>query len=363
MTIVTEAARIRALRETNQKRLVVLAFDEDPRYVNRALAHHLGEYAGWWRGPRSLLAVTKFLAETLGLLRHIETRSLGVPHNDVFYHETYDYRPILSRSEQQHADQGLAALGITESTKPIAILTRDRAFFESFTDNESWMRTHDFRNCRIENYSKAIEYAHQAAFLSVRVGRVSNNHFAAEPNGYVDYSASFVQSDLMDLVLATRCEFIVSCSSGLDCLYWFCGKPHVGVNLPWLDGKFAHFSLVLPKRMFTEINGALTELPIIAVTSADFVPRTATNKSEVPYWNGKPIIFQENSAAEILETMQLALAMRADPKLIQARRALVAPLWAEFNARTPSSNLGAESRVRLPAMPMPDSVIARFLEV
>ena len=363
MTIVSEAARIRSLRETGRKQLVVLAYDEDPRLVNQALAHHLAEYAGWRRGPRSLLVATRVLAEKLGLLRHIETRSLGAPHDDVFWHKTYEYQPALSQSEQERAEQGLTALGITESTKAIAILTRDRAFFKSISVNEEWLRRHEYRNCQIENYSHAIEFAHQHGFRSVRVGRVSDNHLNIEPDGYVDYSSSPVQSDLMDLVLAARCEFIVTCSSGLDGLYWLCGKPFVGVNLPWLDGKFSNFSLCLPKRMFVEEEGRLTELPLIAVTSPSFVPQLSTNQFNVPHWNGTPIVFQENSAAEILETMQLALAMRADPRLVEARRALVAPLWAEFNARTPASNLGADSRVRIPAMPMPDSVIARFLEV
>jgi hypothetical protein len=142
-----------------------------------------------------------------------------------------------------------------------------------------------------------------------------------------------------------------------------CGKAFVGVNLPWLDGKFANYSLALPKRMFVEIDGALTELPVIAVTSTAFVPQHFSKEHYVPHWNGKPVALRENSAAEILETMQLALAMQADPRLAEERRKLVAPLWAEFNRRVASSNLGADARVRLPAMPMPDSVIARFLEV
>lgn len=115
--------------------------------------------------------------------------------------------------------------------------------------------------------------------------------------------------------------------------------------------------------MFAEENGRLTELPLIAVTSPSFEPPGPKNKLDVPHWNGRPVVLKENSAVEILETMRLALAMRSDPRLVEARRALVAPLWAEFNARTPSSNLGADSRVAVPHMPMPDSVIARFLEV
>jgi putative glycosyltransferase (TIGR04372 family) len=361
MTNVVEAAYIRVLREKRRKPLVVLAYDEDPRVVNQSLAHHLGTYAGWRRGPRALLITTRVIAERMGLLRHLELRTSGPLFHDFFLHRTYDYRPSLSRAEQELAEQGLEALGITESTKVIAILTRDHAFFESFTDNKEWMRRHEYRNCRIENYSRAIEYAHQQGFRSVRVGRVSDNHLEVEPDGYVDYSASTVQSDLMDLVLATRCEFIVTCSSGLDCLYWLCGKAFVGVNLPWLDGKFAVYSLVLPKRMMVEIDGALTELPIIAVTSTAFVPRNSSN--DVPRWNGNPVAFRENSAAEILETMQLALAMQADPRLAEERRTLVAPLWAEFNRRMASSNLDAEAKASVPAMPMPDSAIARFLEV
>jgi putative glycosyltransferase (TIGR04372 family) len=361
MTVITAAEWIRVLREKSRKPLIVLANDEDQRIVNQSLAHHLGTYAGWRRGPRALLIVARVIAERAGLLEQVEIRAPSAPFDDVFWHRTYDYRPSLSPAEQELAEQGLNALGITESTRPIAILTRDRAFFKSLTNDLG--RRHDYRNCRIENYSRAIEYAYQQGFRSVRVGRVSDNHLEVEPDGYVDYSASPVQSDLMDLVLATRCEFIVTCSSGIDALYWLCGKSFIGVNLPWLDGKFANYSLALPKRMLVEIDGALTELPVIAVTSSAFVPQSSSNRYRVPHWKGNPVAFQENSAAEILETIQLALAMQADPRLAEERRKLVAPLWAEFNRRVASSNLGADSRVRVPAMPMPDSVIARFLEV
>jgi putative glycosyltransferase (TIGR04372 family) len=363
MTVIATAEWIRVLRDKSRKPLVVLAYDEDPRVVNQSLAHHLGMHAGWRRGPRALLLTARWIVERVGLHRHLELRAPSAPFDDIFWHRTYDYRPSLSRVEQESAKQGLEALGITESTKVISILTRDHGFFKSFTDNETWMRRHEYRNCRIENYSRAIEYAYQQGFRSVRVGRVSDNHLELKADGYVDYSASPVQSDLMDLVLAARCEFIVTCSSGLDCLYWLCGKAFVGVNLPWLDGKFAHYSLALPKRMLVEIDGALTELPVIAVTSSAFVPQSSSNRYRVPHWKGNPVAFQENSAAEILETIQLALAMQADPRLAEERRKLVAPLWAEFNRRVASSNLGADSRVRVPAMPMPDSVIARFLEV
>jgi len=161
----------------------------------------------------------------------------------------------------------------------------------------------------------------------------------------------------MDLALAQRSEFIVTCSSGLDTLYWLCGKPFVGVNLPWLDGKFANFSLCLPKRMFAQIDGRRVELPVIAVTSRRF--QIGLNG---PEWDGTPCELVENSPTEIRETLELAIAMFESHDSAARRREMVLPLWDEFNRRVAGSNLHADARVHTPSMPLPDSVISRFLE-
>ena len=335
-------------------RQVLLTYPEDQHRVNSTLVKHLGD--GVWCGllPKPLLVVTWRLAVILKCSKGIDART-PVERHQHFWASKVSFVPNFDSQEQREVSRGFAELGISPGARVIAVLTRDSSYFRTFTQNDEFIRRHEYRNCKIANYEPALRLAAAIGFHSVRVGRVSNNQIDTAVPGYSDYSISDQRSDLMDLALAQRSEFIVTCSSGLDNLYWLCGKPFVGINLPWLDGKFANHSLCLPKRMFAQIDGRRVELPVIAVTSLRF-----QHGLNGPEWDGIPCELVENSPTEIRETLELAIAMFESPDLAARRRDLVVPLWDEFNARVPGSNLHADARVMTPSMPLPDSVINRF---
>ena len=333
---------------------VLLAYPEDQHRVNWTLVKHLGD--GVWCGllPKPLLVATWRLAVILKCSKGIDART-PVERYLHFWASKGNFVPDFDSQEQREVSRGFAELGISPGARVIAILTRDPAYFETFTQNDEFIRRHEFRNCTIPNYEPALRLAATLGFHSVRVGRASNNQIDTAVPGYSDYSISDQRSDLMDLALAQRSEFIVTCSSGLDSLYSLCGKPVVGVNLPWLDGKFAYHSLCLPKRMFAQIDGRRVELPVIAVTSRRF--QIGLNG---PEWDGIPCELVENSPTEIRETLELAIAIFDSPDLAARRRDMVLPLWDEFNRRVAGSNLHADARILTPSMPLPDCVINRF---
>jgi len=342
-------------------RQVLLAYPEDQHWVNSALVKHLGDGVWCDRLPKPLLVATWRLAVILKCSKGIDART-PVERYQHFWSSKGNFVPDFDSQEQREVSRGFAELGISPGARVIAFLTRDPSYFETFTQNDEFMGRHEFRNCTIANYEPALRLAATLGFHSVRVGRASNNQIDGAIQGYSDYSISAQRSDLMDLALAQRSEFIVTCSSGIECLYWFCGKPFVGINLPWLDGKFVNHSLCLPKRMFAKIDGRRVELPVIAVTSPRF--NLGING---PEWDGIPCELVENSPTEIRETLELAIAMFESPDLAAQRREMVVPLWDEFNARVPGSNLSAQTPFlyiddsgMTPSMPLPDSVINRF---
>ena len=335
-------------------RQVLLAYPEDQHRVNSALIKHLGDRVWCSRLPKPLLVATWRLAVILKCSKGIDART-PVERYQHFWSLKRNFVPDFDSQEQREVSRGFAELGISPGARVIAVLTRDPSYFETFTQNDEFIRRHEYRNCKIANYEPALRLAATLGFHSVRAGRASNNQIDTAVLGYSDYSVSDQRSDLMDLALAQRSEFIVTCSSGLDTLYWLCGKPFVGVNLPWLDGKFANYSLCLPKRMFAQIDGRRVELPVIAVTSRRF--QIGLNG---PEWDGIPCELVENSPTEIRETLELAIAIFDSPDLAARRRDMVLPLWDEFNRRVAGSNLHADARIMTPSMPLPDCVINRF---
>ena len=99
------------------------------------------------------------------------------------------------------------------------------------------------------------------------------------------------------------------------------------------------------------------ELPVIAAVSKDFmidVPGRYT-------FMGTEVIFEENSPEEITEAVSFAIRLVQEDRYREECEAQAAPLWQEFNAMLPLSNLPIAHKQRFPSFGLPPSVIGRFL--
>jgi putative glycosyltransferase (TIGR04372 family) len=300
------------------------------------------------------MAVAVGICNKIGVARHFVLETSAGAEVDLFWQHRWHVSVDLNHKDKSLATEGLASLGVDDTRPVMSFLTRNPEYLlrSGSVPNDR----HDYRECRIKYYQKAIETCIAQGFQCVRVGRYNDDRIEKYIPHYVDYSHSAVRSDVMDLALAVRTDILVTCSSGLDSLYYLLGKPLVGVNVSNLDGRFSNYVTCLPKRMFVMDGSRRRELPVIAAVSKDFVvgPTHHTFK-------GTEVIFEENSPQEITEAVSFAIRLVQEDRYREECEAQAAPLWQEFNAMLPLSNLPIAHKQRFPSFGLPPSVIGRFL--
>lgn len=336
------------------ERLITLCYWENPSISNRVVGRRLTEMAGWYWPPRAVMVLAVGICKRIGVARYFVLQMSAGAEVDLFWQHQWRVPVNLNCKEASLAAEGLASLGV-DNTKPVmSFLTRNSEYL--FRSGRVPHDRHDYRECRIEYYQEAIETCITQGFKCVRVGRFNNDRIERHMPHYVDYSHSAVRSDVMDLALAVRTDILVTCSSGLDALYYLLGKPLVGVNVSNLDGRFSNYVTCLPKRMFVMDGSRRHELPVIAAVSKDFVVGPTRHT-----FMGTEVIFEENSPEEIAEAVNFALRLMQDVEFREKSEAEAAPLWQEFNAMLPLSKLPIAHKQRFPSFGLPPSVVSRFL--
>ena len=336
------------------ERLMTLCYWEKPDISNVVVGSRLTEMAGWRWPPRAVMVVAVGICRKMGVARYLVLEMSAGAEVDLFWQRQWRVPVNLNRKEASLAAEGLASLGVDNTRPVMSFLTRNAEYLlKSINDPGA---RHAYRECRIEYYQEAIETSIAQGFQCVRVGRYNNDRIERHIPRYVDYSHSAVRSDVMDLALAVRTDILVTCSSGLDSLYHLLGKPLVGVNVFYLDGRFSNYVTCLPKRMFVMDGSRRHELPVIAAVSKDFAVGPTHHT-----FMGTEVIFEENSPEEITEAVSFAIRLVQEDRYREECEAQVAPLWQEFNAMLPSSNLPIAYKQSFPSFGLPPSVIGRFL--
>jgi len=97
---------------------------------------------------------------------------------------------------------------ISNGRKIVCIHIRDGEFKKDY-DRRS------FRNCNINNYLKIIKFLIKKGFYVIRIGKLAEKKAKIKSDYFLDYPFSKIKSDLMDLYLIKRSEFLICNQSGL----------------------------------------------------------------------------------------------------------------------------------------------------
>jgi len=97
---------------------------------------------------------------------------------------------------------------ISNGRKIVCIHIRDGKFKKDY-DRRS------FRNSNINNYLKIIKFLIKKGFYVIRIGRLARKRARIKSDYFLDYPFSKIKSNLMDLYLIKRSEFLICNQSGL----------------------------------------------------------------------------------------------------------------------------------------------------
>ena len=123
----------------------------------------------------------------------------------------------------------LKKIGIPQDAKIICLIVRDETYLKKKFPNKDW-EYHNYRNCNIENFKDAINFATNKGYYVFRMGETVGKDLDIDNNMYIDYSKKF-RTDFLDIYLAYRCTFCITTSTGWDCVPAFTfRKPVLWTN-------------------------------------------------------------------------------------------------------------------------------------
>jgi putative glycosyltransferase (TIGR04372 family) len=127
----------------------------------------------------------------------------------------------------------LNQMGIPPNSRYVCLLVRDGEYQSdrTFNFNNKVIDVSISRNANIDNFKKAALFLVSKGFYVVRMGSKAQKPFIVNHPMIIDYAASNLRSDFMDIYLSAHCSFFISTGTGLDSAAHVFRKPILLTNV------------------------------------------------------------------------------------------------------------------------------------
>lgn len=186
---------------------------------------------------------------------------LGVTSRELEKSGTLDFENLMEKTpqhldftadeEQKAAEQG-RALGLEQGRPFVSVLGRDSLYLIQHNPHEDNSH-YTFRNVDINTYVPALERLAER-FTVVRVGSTARDLLQTAHPRIIDYPFSGKRSEILDIYLAARCHFYITCGTGPDTVAAQCfRRPTLWVNLmpPYMATSWGRQNLTILKHYWS----------------------------------------------------------------------------------------------------------------
>lgn len=135
----------------------------------------------------------------------------------------------LNDGELARGEQMLDAMGIERGRPFVCLAIRDGAYLNARFPERDWSY-HDYRDSDINSYGPMASWLVNAGYSVVRMGRHVEAPFPVIHEHIHDYANSAHRSDFADVFLFSRCDFMISTSTGMDGIGTIFRRPMGTVN-------------------------------------------------------------------------------------------------------------------------------------
>lgn len=177
----------------------------------------------------------------------------------------------IPTQELLNAYQSLEEMGLDLAQPFVCLHVRDGHYHKQHS-RSTWQESKSWRNIELQSFGPAIEVLVREGFQVVRLGVHAKERLpGADEKRIFDYATNGFRSGLLDIVLASKCDFMISTSSGIDSLAQVFRKPLYLVGIVAPSQLCIHrrcFSIV--QRFFNSGHGrnlSLTESSLLALPS------------------------------------------------------------------------------------------------
>lgn len=179
-----------------------------------------------------------------GVVNHLQ----GDPH-DCFYR--YPPHIEIPSIDVEGSLVELERLGVPRGAKFVCLAVRDPAYLSDF--RHVGLGDHDYRNAVIDDYVAAAECMASRGIYVLRMGKEVSTALECSSDLVIDYANSGLRTEMLDVFLASRCEFCVSSGNGFDALALLFRRPVLYTNLSQLDQIALNFDTRFIPRNFSSI--------------------------------------------------------------------------------------------------------------
>ncbi len=137
---------------------------------------------------------------------------------------------ILNNDEIKKGWEILKKIGIEEGSKIVCLDVRDNEYFSrKFPEKD--LSHHDLRNCDIQKFIPSTRFLNEKGYFVIRMGRLVKEEMNYKHNNYFEYCSSDIQSDFLDVFIASICDFVINTSTGWAAIATFnFRKPAIYCN-------------------------------------------------------------------------------------------------------------------------------------
>src|SRR3990167_794205 len=229
-------------------------------------------------------------------LKKFET---GAGNEDVEgYFKKFNTHLSFTNIELQRGRQLLLTLGIPIGARYVCLYVRDATYLSRHYPKKDWSY-HFYRDCDIQNFSKAALYLANKGYYVIRMGKAVAKAFNIKNPKIIDYAKNQLRSDFLDIYLTAHCQFFISTSAGLDGVAQIFRKPILFVNVAPLQHQLQYWypcNLFIIKNIFDK-----TKNHFISLKELDRKILGIHNLNKTFEENNWEIV--DNNADEILEAV------------------------------------------------------------
>ena len=142
----------------------------------------------------------------------------------------------LSNEDIKIGEEFLSKIGNGEKNiKFVIMIVRDSSYLNNYFNHVNKMNAkdwsyHNFRDGNVDDYLPACEELTKLGYYVIRMGQVVSKKLDTKNPMIIDYASNGMRTELLDIFLASKCEFCISNGTGYDALPMIFRKPVIVCN-------------------------------------------------------------------------------------------------------------------------------------
>ena len=165
------------------------------------------------------------------------------------------YQPLtFNKKEIELGTQELKKIGINfPSDRFVCLAVRDHEFTKMKMKNTNYSyEDYEYRNDDVNDFLEGAEELTKKGYFVLRVGKISHKIIKSKNKKIIDYSASDIRSDFMDLFIGANCHFCISSGYGFDYLPYIFNKLIGVLEFPLGETRtFSDKIIILPRKYYS----------------------------------------------------------------------------------------------------------------